>query len=1201
VVSSVGQIVNGLCNTNSTVRVIADASNNIIVNAGYKPNNSNSNLIFYNFNGSYGRTTLFPPSFASSYAFLAKYLAGGIMTPSVQASSNVLVDVVYTPSNFAPFANGYYDVPTKLTLNPLSNGLYVGGPSNYFSGSISELLVYSTNVSSGQRISIEGYLAKKWNISLPSTHPYYIRNPLSRYFLPTDIPGCSLWMDGADNATMNSTTAVTVWNDKSGLSNTMTGTGTWSGSNMTFNGSTNAFSNTTYVFSSNTYSMFGVYSNTTAPAAGAYMNAIYASNGYPMLGVYSVSKYATVRAAAGTAGATTTTQIGWVGGTNISGYSGPNGSANSISLDTAGNIFVSANYSNNSSVTLFNSDGTTGIVLPNTGGTYIAKYTPLGAVSWASNTTGLSNILSKLTVDPTGSAYVTYADSTYSYIKKYTNSGGVVWTAKVNASASMNLGTDSSGNVFIVGYGQILYNQDGTTGITLPASKAFVAKYTSAGVVSWAAGMTVASSNIPVLSITGFTVSSSGNVIVCGSFGLVSNDVLTFSNANGTTGATLTGIGNTTQVFIAQYTSAGVVAWAVRLYGSSTCYLYSVTTDTSNNVYTCGYFGSGINLGGGIVFSNSGVFLAKYSSTGTTLLGFKTGTPVLYISNLAIDSSGNICVCGAVTTNLQLLNSNGTTGATLPGQIIVNGVGIYAAKYNSAGTVLWGTSVNGQNSSSTPTFGITTNSSGDIFVAGVLLTPATAYNIDGGSTPYAFTSSGSTIVKFPSDGYLGTPVPASSNVLVSATSTSANAFSRYVNGYTASALTSSVASNGLYIGGPSNYFSGSISELIIYNSTLTLQQRQAVEGYLTQKWGLGSQIVPLHPYGGFPPAISQPAQQNEVTVGSWTRDWQPYLKLLVSANATGVSLTTTNITGGAVYTGGQWVGGVLSPQGNIYFAPYGTLLGPLKLNVSTNNTSNIGAYYGSYGAVGGVLGPDSNVYFNAGTVIKLDTTNDEVTYPSISIAGGNGSVVGPDGNIYYLGKKLTISTGAVTTFTSPGVAGVGAVLGPDGNVYFTPSSNYIAKLNTTTGITTNITGGATYTSNGWTGGVLGPDGNIYFAPTTATNILKLNVITGVTTNITGGASFTGGWAGGVLGPDGNIYFAPYGASNILKLNVSTGVTTNITAGASYTGTWRGGILAPDGNIYFAPYSASNILKITFSGLSMLPSSNYCLSAYANKF
>ena len=81
----------------------------------------------------------------------------GALSPNV-AASNVLVSATYTPSTFSPFING--SAETTLAGTTLAaTGLYVGGPTNYFGGSISEILVYSATLTSTQRQSIEGYLA----------------------------------------------------------------------------------------------------------------------------------------------------------------------------------------------------------------------------------------------------------------------------------------------------------------------------------------------------------------------------------------------------------------------------------------------------------------------------------------------------------------------------------------------------------------------------------------------------------------------------------------------------------------------------------------------------------------------------------------------------------------------------------------------------------------------------------------------------------------------------------------------------------------------------------------------------------------------------------------------------------------------------------------------------------------------------------
>jgi hypothetical protein len=47
---------------------------------------------------------------------------------------------------------------------------------------------------------------------------------------------------------------------------------------------------------------------------------------------------------------------------------------------------------------------------------------------------------------------------------------------------------------------------------------------------------------------------------------------------------------------------------------------------------------------------------------------------------------------------------------------------------------------------------------------------------------------------------------------------------------------------------------GQLHELIIYSTTLSLFQRQPVEGYLAWKWGLQANLPGNHPYKLFPPS-----------------------------------------------------------------------------------------------------------------------------------------------------------------------------------------------------------------------------------------------------------------------------------------------------------------------------------------------------------
>jgi hypothetical protein len=121
-----------------------------------------------------------------------------------------------------------------------NNSLLIGAYQNssggvppqgfYMNGYIYEILLYLTPTSSpittSQRQTIEQYLSRKWGIgssSIPSTHPFYSIRPHLRTFQPIDVPGCQLWLDGADQSSMTlSGSSVTQWRDKSGIGATAT-------------------------------------------------------------------------------------------------------------------------------------------------------------------------------------------------------------------------------------------------------------------------------------------------------------------------------------------------------------------------------------------------------------------------------------------------------------------------------------------------------------------------------------------------------------------------------------------------------------------------------------------------------------------------------------------------------------------------------------------------------------------------------------------------------------------------------------------------------------------------------------------------------------------------------------------------------------------------------------------------------------------
>jgi hypothetical protein len=71
-----------------------------------------------------------------------------------------------------------------------------------YDGTIYEVLVYSSNLSSNAIRQVEGYLGWKWKAyrNLVNTHPFYNIPTSSPLFTPTAISNCALWLDALDNS-----------------------------------------------------------------------------------------------------------------------------------------------------------------------------------------------------------------------------------------------------------------------------------------------------------------------------------------------------------------------------------------------------------------------------------------------------------------------------------------------------------------------------------------------------------------------------------------------------------------------------------------------------------------------------------------------------------------------------------------------------------------------------------------------------------------------------------------------------------------------------------------------------------------------------------------------------------------------------------------------------------------------------------------
>ncbi len=281
--------------------------------------------------------------------------------------------------------------------------------------------------------------------------------------------------------------------------------------------------------------------------------------------------------------------------------------ANSIAIDTSGNIYVTGF-----------SYGT------GTNYDYVTiKYNNNGVQQWLARYNGPANIddfAVSVAVDLTGNVFVTgYSQggaTGYDYATvKYNSSGVQQWATRYNGPVNGDdyaviLKLDFNGNIYVAGYS--------------PGSGSgndyLLVKYNSAGVPQWSARYngTANGNDIPVA----LTIDPSGNPVVTG-----------YSQ----------GSGSGMDFATVKYNSSGNQIWVQRYNGpaNSDDFGTDIISDRNNNYYVTGY-----STGNG---SNFDYAALKYDSAGVMQWTIRYNGPANnndYASAIAIDSSLNIYVTG---------------------------------------------------------------------------------------------------------------------------------------------------------------------------------------------------------------------------------------------------------------------------------------------------------------------------------------------------------------------------------------------------------------------------------------------------------------------------------------------------------------------------------------------------------------------------
>lgn len=293
--------------------------------------------------------------------------------------------------------------------------------------------------------------------------------------------------------------------------------------------------------------------------------------------------------------------------------------------DSSNNIYALI-HDDPVTVTVFNSSNTSVVTLNRVGNAsgVIVKYSPTGAV-----------------------LNYTRIGATTCYLGQYGSVAGINYNSF--SPVAMGGGMDSSANLFFGGYftGTPLtaYNHPGTTAsLTITNSgttNGFIAKYTNALVVSALAKIGGTSNDYVFFTGT----DSSGNVYACGTF---TSGTLTFFNANGSAGGSLTkGVG-AFDGFLAKYTNDLTFVWAAQISGTSgtTVALRTLKVDNATgNVLVAGdttsgttnFFNAGQSQASEVFVkrgTGSNCFICRYDSVSGRLIYLREYGTIAGANNL---------------------------------------------------------------------------------------------------------------------------------------------------------------------------------------------------------------------------------------------------------------------------------------------------------------------------------------------------------------------------------------------------------------------------------------------------------------------------------------------------------------------------------------------------------------------------------------
>lgn len=318
---------------------------------------------------------------------------------------------------------------------------------------------------------------------------------------------------------------------------------------------------------------------------------------------------------------------------------------------------------------------------------YLMKYNPAGEFQWVRTGGGLwGDYAHALSVDGAGNSYATGefevtsyfgADSLTTYggndifTAKYNTDGVLQWIKRAGGRRSdKGLGISNfNGNVFVTGMFQDTAEMGGKYYNSSGLQDIFLAKYNGDGKLLWVkqAGGAKRDEGLAICN------DALGNVYLTGDF----SGTVDFN------GTSLTSSG-LSDIFIAKYTTDGLLAWVKRAGGSGTDYGYGIVAGDSGKIYVTGGFRNKSNFGSIQLKSastNADIFIACYNSDGTALWVKKAGGGLSdYGRAIAVDKNSDLYITGQ-------FGDTATFGNTT--LVAADSADIFIASYTKTGDLRW--------------------------------------------------------------------------------------------------------------------------------------------------------------------------------------------------------------------------------------------------------------------------------------------------------------------------------------------------------------------------------------------------------------------------------------------------------------------------------------------------------------------------------